>query len=245
MLRQTFLHLPGVGERTERRLWENQLRDWQSLLEQGDLCRRPWRPVLEESLGALSKGDWRYFERSFPSSCKWRAYADLGERALYVDIETDGGAFPESITVIGTYDGREYRSFVRGVNLPDAADHLAAYPLLVTFNGARFDMPLIRGRFRYNLLNHVHVDLLYPLRRLGIRGGLKAIELQLGIERSPETRGMDGWEAVRLWSEYHREGSQEALELLLKYNQEDVRNLKPLMDLVFSRLAPTLHSGMV
>jgi uncharacterized protein YprB with RNaseH-like and TPR domain len=100
--------------------------------------------------------------------------------------------------------------------------------MLVTFFGTGFDLPFIRRSFPYLKLGHLHVDLCYLLRRLGLRGGLKRIEIELGVERTPETDGLSGFDAVRLWSEYRR-GSKDALDLLLLYNREDVINMKALL----------------
>ena len=225
MLRRTFLHLPGVGESTERRWWQRGLRDWTVALAAP--CREDQRDALLASVTALREENWAYFERSIANVHKWRAWSELADRALFVDIETNGGYGPQSITVIGTYDGSAVRHFVAGENLQEAADHLESYPLLVTFNGLFFDMPLIRQRFTHRLSNHLHLDLRFPLHRLGLKGGLKRIEHQLGLARSEATDGLGGWDAVRLWREWER-GSREALELLLEYNAEDVRNLRPL-----------------
>jgi len=161
-----------------------------------------------------------------------------------VDIETDGGMDEDSITVIGCFDGSEAHTFVRGRDLEKAKELIEDHPLVVTFNGAQFDLPMIRRRFTNNLFNHVHVDLRFPLRRLGMRGGLKAIEEQLGIARPAETRGLGGWDAVRLWREWER-GSAESLELLLSYNREDTRNMMPLMKKVYEELGATLDGAPV
>ncbi len=118
----------------------------------------------------------------------------------------------------------------------DALEELESHPLIVTYNGASFDMPMIRSRLHCELFNHVHIDLRFPLHRLGFSGGLKNIEKRLGIDRSGRTQGLDGWDAVRLWHEY-RSGNQEALELLLEYNQEDIVNLEPLMQLVWREMS--------
>lgn len=240
MLRHTFLHIPGVGEATERKLWSAGLRTWYDFLASD---RSPgMRAKVEESVARYEKEDWRYFDRLIPSAHKWRAHGDLGPRALFVDIETDGGAGGESITMIGAHDGRKYRSFVADENLDDAKEYIESHPLIVTFNGTLFDLPLIRDRFRYNFFNFVHIDLRFVLHRLGYKGGLKAIETKLGLDRSDETRGMGGWDAVRLWRE-HTRGSEEALRVLMKYNEEDVANLKPLLEFALSRLAPSLPSS--
>ncbi len=240
MLQQTFCHLPGIGPTTERRLWRAGLGDWRAVVERGgsvlhgargDEVRR----VAEESLARYERGDWNWFEATLPAAAKWRAFGELGPRALYVDIETDGGFGAEAITVIGAYDGSTAHTFVAGRDLDAALELIEAAPLVVTFNGAAFDMPLIRARFPYHRFNHIHVDLRFPLNRLGLRGGLKLIEQQVGIARGAQTQGLDGWDAVRLWREW-QSGSARSLDILLAYNREDIVNLAPLMRLAYDRL---------
>ena len=241
MLQQTFLHLPGVGEYRERRFWRAGIRDWTAFLDAcacGNLSSRRHErlaPAVEESLKRYEAGDWKHFEACLPSAHKWRAFGDFTDRALYVDIETTGLSEADSITVIGTYDGREAHAFIAGRDLEEAVEIIEAHPLIVTFNGACFDMPLIRQHFRHNRFNHVHLDLRFPLKRLGFAGGLKKIEHAFGIERSERTRGLDGWDAVRLWDEYRR-GHANSLDVLVEYNLEDVRNLEPLARYVFKQM---------
>jgi uncharacterized protein YprB with RNaseH-like and TPR domain len=233
VLQRTFLHLQGVGETTERRMWAAGLRSWADFLAAPDHPRfglhRPW---VEESVARLTTEQWSWFDRQLPGVQKWRAWGELRDRALFVDIETDGGAYGDSLTVLGTYDGHVFRAFVAGENLDEAQAYLESFPLVVTFNGAQFDLPVIRQRFPRQTFNFVHVDLRFPLRRLGYAGGLKAIETARGLQRSPDTHGLGGWDAVRLWQEW-RCGSREARELLLAYNREDVQNLRPLMEFVY------------
>jgi hypothetical protein len=59
-------------------------------------------------------------------------------------------------------------------------------------------------------------------------GGFKAVELQLGIPR--QLKGIGGLEAIWLWWRYQNDGDQNALALLLHYNEEDVVNLKALRE---------------
>lgn len=237
MLRRTFLHIPRVGESTERKLWAEGLSSWEDLARSAR--HAALRPAAEESIARYAAKDWAYFEQHLPTAHKWRAFGDLGSRAVYVDIETAGGVEAEDLTVIGTYDGRTVRSFVAGRDLDAAREYLEQFPLMVTFNGATFDLPFIRRRFPYNLFRHMHVDLRFALQRLGYKGGLKRIEHDLGIARSAATRGLDGWDAVRLWRDWQR-GHEDSLELLLAYNAEDVRNLKPLMEFVHREMTALL-----
>ena len=72
----------------------------------------------------------------------------------------------------------------------------------------------------------------------GTPGGLKSIERQLHIPRVPETDGLTGYDAVRLWRAYRKggRGAEDALRLLLAYNREDVVNMKLLLDYALPRL---------
>jgi len=245
MLKQTFLHLPGIGENTERKLWNSGVGCWTDFIAahadgklRGRKTEQSIRDVIE-SIKRYEGGDWNFFDKCVPSIHKWRAFNEFHGKVLYVDIETTGFMDDDCITVIGTYDGKEAKSFIAGVNLEDAVDEIEAHPLIVTFNGAQFDMPAIRRRFRHSFFNHVHVDLRFPLKRLGFAGGLKKIEKDFHIERSERTRGLDGWDAVRLWREYQR-GHDRALELLVEYNIEDIKNLEPLMTFVVGEMTKSL-----
>lgn len=236
MLQRTFLHLQGVGETVERRIWSGGFRTWNDFLSH-DLPPR-WaalRPDLEHSRDLLTQERWTELDRLLPGGHRWRAWPDLRDRAVFVDIETDGGNAGDCITVIGCHAGDGFRAFVANENLEEAADYLASFPLWVTYNGAQFDVPLIRERLNRAVFNHIHIDLRFPLRRLGYRGGLKSIEQAVGLQRSDATRGMGGWEAVELWRAWRR-GSHEARERLLAYNREDVENLRPLMELTYREL---------
>ncbi|MDD5678904.1 MAG: ribonuclease H-like domain-containing protein [Kiritimatiellae bacterium] len=238
MLQNTFLHICGIGLVRERRLWNAGIRTWADCLAaEADLPglvsgAARVREQVEQSLQAYREAAWTFFEKRLPSDHKWRAFGDFRDRTLYLDIETTGLTCDDSITIIGMYNGRETKTFVLDRNLREAIEEIDRYPIMVTYNGACFDIPMIQRQFATACRNHIHIDLRYPLRRLGYSGGLKGVERAMGIQRSEATRGLDGRDAVRLWQTY-LSGSQEALDLLVAYNAEDVRNLKPLMEFVY------------
>ena len=148
----------------------------------------------------------------------------------YLDIETCASG---DVTVVGIYrEDRGLRQLVGGeitdVRLWEA---LEGVDTLCTFNGDRFDLPILERRLRVDLRSQiVSLDLLRECRRAGLKGGLKRLEERFGIARS--TRGMDGWDALRLWARYENEGDRESLDLLLEYNREDVMNLVQLERIV-------------
>ncbi len=237
MLTKTLLHLPGVGEATEQKLWAAGWQDWDCCLAvpTTELPRLLRDPVNYELLVASREhygaGRWHFFEQHLPAAAKWRAFGPLRAQTIYVDIETDG---TDAITVLGIYDGHRYDAYVADENLEAGLERLESAAVVVTYNGTGFDLPIIRAHFPHNLFNHIHIDCMWPLRKLGYRGGLKSIEKQLGLMRSEATQTLSGWDAVWLWRE-HLNGSREARARLLAYNEEDVRNLEPLMEFVYTR----------
>jgi uncharacterized protein len=122
-------------------------------------------------------------------------------------------------------------SLVRGENLTSERlqaelDHCE---LLVTFFGSVFDIPYLSAKFPELRLPALHFDVCFAARRLALRGGLKQVEQELGIDRSPTITGLDGWDAVRLWFQWCR-GDTVARETLLTYNRADTEHLVLLAD---------------
>lgn len=246
MLRATFLHSPGVGPETERRLWRQGASDWETFLRNPERWNLPVGKrellinVLEESAEALEKKDFPYFARMLPSQHRWRVFPDVIDKIGYLDIETNGDTHAGSVTVVGLYTDGQMYSFVKGMNLHLFPGVVERCDALVTFNGNAFDIPILESLFpKAGLRNKIHIDLCPTLRRLGLKGGLKIVEDIVGIERSSETHGLNGWDAVRLWYQYQR-GNKEALEILLKYNKEDCVNLEPLMQHAYQGLKAQL-----
>jgi uncharacterized protein YprB with RNaseH-like and TPR domain len=244
MLISTYIHLPGITEEIEKRLWQQGAIDWRTVLASPDRwdLTEPYRNAIlhgaERSLEALQREDYAFFAGRLPTSEHWRALPEFQHRAAYLDIETDGGS---TITVVGIYDGIEVHQFIQGENLHEFPDFIRQFALLVTFNGLHFDIPMLSKAFPNLMLDQLHLDLCPTLRRLGLRGGLKRIEQTLGLIRDPDTEGLDGWAAVRLWQAYCA-GHTNALETLLRYNREDIVNLQPLAELAYRRLkARLLH----
>ena len=67
---------------------------------------------------------------------------------------------------------------------------------------------------------------MYDCWKKNLKGGLKAVEKKLGINR--KLKGVDGCMAVQLWYDYVNNNDEAALQTLLDYNEEDVVNLRVL-----------------
>lgn len=241
MLTRTFIHIPGVGPVTERRIWKSGVLSWRDFMRDPDAAGLSGaatdrvKRAVTASLDHLASENHGYFASALASREHWRAYPEFSHRVAYLDIETTGMGEHDSVTMVGVYDGRDVRIYTKGEDLQDFADGIRDYGLLVTFFGSCFDLPFLRRRFLNLRFDQLHIDLCHVLRRLGLKGGLKNIERQLSIPRSPDTEGLDGWDAVRLWREWER-GSQEALDLLKAYNREDIVNLERLMHYAYEHM---------
>ncbi len=248
LLEGTYIHAQGIGRVTEQRLWDSGARTWTQFLADPEAFpltrsqRALLTPVVEESVVRLEAEDFGWFARLLPQSEHWRAVPSFGHRLLFLDIETNGGMNPDDLTVIGVHDGRRLQQYVRGRNLERFPEALEDAALLVTFYGTGFDLPFLKRAFPDLPFPQLHVDLCFMLKRIGLRGGLKKIEGQLGIQRSSATAGLSGWDAVRLWREYGA-GRQRSLDILLEYNADDVRNMSDLLAEGYRRLVYRTLTG--
>lgn len=224
------MHVPGISQALERSLWDRGVLTWDDYLGGADRLALPVdaRRVLKNSVKRLEARDHQYFRNKLPSREHWRTFPEFSDRLVYLDIETDGGFGGDSITMVGVYDGKKYRAYIKGKDLDSFPHYMMDKGLMVTFFGSGFDVPLLKKLFPYLSFNQLHIDLCHSLRRLGLRGGLKQIERQLGISRSDETDGLSGRDAITLWRNYRR-GEEKALDLLIQYNREDVINLGMLL----------------
>jgi uncharacterized protein YprB with RNaseH-like and TPR domain len=236
-IENSFIPVRGVGEKTERKLWKAGVTHWDEFEGRvvGETTADRIQSFIDTARDRLARNDARYFDQEFPSSERWRLYENFREEACFFDIETTGlDERRNEVTTVSFHQAGETTTLVRGDDL--TADTLRANvadaELLVTFNGARFDVPFLEHCFDVTL-DHPHLDLMYPCKQLGLTGGLKRIEEEIGIDRDrPDISGED---AVRLWREHER-GKDGALEKLISYNREDTVNLKTLSETVVDRL---------
>jgi uncharacterized protein YprB with RNaseH-like and TPR domain len=238
MLKNTFIHVPGLGIKSEQRIWSSGIYSWEDLSGKQDICFSPYKReiikrCIEDSVEHLSKENPNYFGNLLPSNQFWRIFPEFRESTAYLDIETTGlDSWSNEITTVALYDGKSVFTYVKDQNLDEFKRDIQKYKVLVTYNGRCFDVPFIESYFGIKL-HQVHIDLRYLLRSLGYTGGLKGCERKAGIDRE-ELDGLDGYFAVLLWDDYRRNMNQRALETLLAYNIQDVINLEFLMVLSYN-----------
>jgi uncharacterized protein YprB with RNaseH-like and TPR domain len=141
----------------------------------------------------------------------------------YLDIETSFGG---EITVVGIFcpPGRMVQLVGDEANWTNLWNALDGVSTILTYNGARFDLPVIKRAMKLDLNKYFECrDLMYDCWEQNLYGGLKRVEEKLGIERL--SKGIDGLMAMRLWERFRLYGEESALQTLLEYNREDVVNL--------------------
>jgi uncharacterized protein YprB with RNaseH-like and TPR domain/predicted nuclease with RNAse H fold len=192
---------------------------------------------IPQSRQAIKNKNAEFFQRLSARGEAWRVFPEFADQCVYLDIETTGlSTVFDSVTVVGLYDGRRYDVFVQGQNLDQLGDALKKYSVVVTFNGAGFDLRFLRSAFPGIALPPVHIDLRWVCRKLGHRGGLKEIEKQFGLQRKDSITEVSGFEATVLWAKYLR-GDNAAVNQLIEYNTADVVHLKALMEICYDRLS--------
>ena len=150
----------------------------------------------------------------------------------YIDIETTGLSRNYcQLTVVGIWFDCGPRRLVQLVGEEISANaiskSLASVDEIYSYNGSRFDLPFIKAKLGLDLKKaFTHTDLMYACWKKDLKGGLKAVERKLGIER--KLKDIDGFMAVRLWWDYINRNDKAALATLLAYNEEDVANLVTL-----------------
>ena len=237
-IENSFIPVNGVGEKTERTLWANGATDWDcfdpSLV--GPTTAEKIESFIDTARDHLAAENPTFFDQTFPSSERWRLYENFRDDACFFDIETTGlDEHRDIVTTVSYHQAGETTTLVRGDDL--TADRVQTMvddaSLLVSFNGIRFDQPFLETAFSLDI-DTPHLDLLYPCKSVGLDGGLKQVERDIGVERDrPDISGRD---AVRLWRE-HESGVDGALDTLISYNREDAINLKTLAD----EVTTTLH----
>ncbi len=240
MIRKSFIILDGIGQRKEKSIWQC-ANDWDDFKNTkkikgiAQLKKGFYDRQLEKASKELREDNAAYFKYLLPTTETWRLYNYFKKEAVYLDIETNDLAYP---TVVGLYDGYDMKSFVRGFNLNGKAlkQELGKHKILLTFNGSSFDLPVLKRYYPECLPDIPHIDLRHLCARLNLRGGLKMIETQLEIRRPRNLMGMNGDHAIYLWRAWMASGDDEYLDLLIKYNEQDVLNLEPLADIAAERM---------
>jgi len=232
LITASFRHIAGIGPLRERQLWFSGVRGWADLPACGEVLAKRLDGKLREgvalSLRRLAEGDLDFFARALPVTEHWRLLPQVIDDAAFLDIEAAG----DRVTVAGVLDRRGLASFR---DLSALRERARGWRALVTFNGAAFDLPILRRVLPDWTPPAVHVDLRHVYQRLREKGGLKELEPRNGFFRPPHLATLTGTDAVALW-QAQAAGDRAALRRLVEYNLYDVFHLRPLAELGYNRL---------
>lgn len=248
MLTRSHCCFSGISPEAELRLWRKGCLSWRHLTFEAS---RHFSPRKCESLlaqiplfaAALDARCPDFFLNRLPCGRRLRILPEFSDAISYLDIETNGLERKSEITVIGICRTGVTETYVKGKNLHDFIKAWQQLQIVATFNGARFDLPMIMKQFGFSV-HPPHIDLMDEARHWGLAGGLKAIEGKIGISRTEEESGC-GEDAVKLWNDYVDNGNQHALDKLIAYNTRDVLSLPELARYIWKKSCreyPAPHS---
>lgn len=235
MLISTFQHLKGIGVKREQEFWRSGILSWEDFIEKksGQLNlfgHRENDNILSASLKAFEDKDSDFFARLLPSKEHYRIALGFPQQTLFLDIETTGlSKYYDKITLVGWSIGEKYDVWVFGEADDKLKEAMATAKAVVTFNGILFDIPFLIQEFKDLKIPTAHVDLRFLSKRIGLSGGQKKIEKEIGIQRPQDILGMEGDSAPILWHKY-RLGDLNALKLLISYNHADIEGMKKIFD---------------
>lgn len=191
--------------------------------------------ILADSIAAYKKGDIAFFAKSLPRSEFYRVALEFPQDVLFLDIETTGlSLYYDQITMVGWSLGKQYGAYINGQDDTALRSVLSRAKVIVTFNGTMFDLKFIDKHFGSPAIPPVHLDLRYFAKRVGLSGGQKKIEKEIGFTRQSEIDGMLGEAAPILWHKYRR-GDQDAMRRLIEYNHADIEGMKWILDTCIER----------
>jgi hypothetical protein len=168
-------------------------------------------------------------------------------RPVFFDTETTGlsggtgtyaflvglGSIEHDRVIVRQYLMRDYDE--EPAMLEAVSAQLAQHDAIVTYNGKSFDVPLIETRViasrrAVSAIPRVHLDLLYPTRRL-LRGVLERCALGdverhvLGFRRVED---LPSWMIPSVFFQFLREGDARLLGSILEHNRDDILSLLAL-----------------
>lgn len=217
-------------------------------------------PCGEDQLGALLE----HSATSLRLLCSDQRIAELDFRkAVFLDVETTGlvggtgtyaflvgvGGFDSSGFSIRQYFMRDFdeeMAMLSGLN-----DFLSPFTSLITYNGKRFDLPLLDTRYHLcrlglSLKDPIHLDLLYPTRRLWSRRlpdcSLATVEKE--IIKVIRKVDIPGWLIPSAYFRYITSAEQAYLPHIFEHNIQDILTLVALAHKACQAVESPLSAGV-
>lgn len=183
-------------------------------------------------------------------------------KAVFIDTETTGlsggvGTYP-FLVGIGFFEKDKFKInqyFMRDFNEEGALlfclrKDLSRFDFLVSYNGKCFDIPLLSTRFIFNrfdfeIRDFLHLDLLYPSRRLWkLRlGDLRLVNLERVLLKSEREDDIPSYLVPQIYFEYLR-GEIEPVKKIFEHNLYDILALVELLGICSSVVSDPEKAGV-
>ncbi len=124
------------------------------------------------------------------------------------------------------------RMAAEGALLQSVAEALPSNPVLVTYNGKSYDLPLLRTRYRMNRLpepfgDAQHLDLLHPVRRRyrNVWPNCRLTTAETRLLGTVRVGDLPGSEAPAAWRRFLATGESDGVRRVLLHNAQDLTSL--------------------
>lgn len=241
LISNTFQHIKGIGAKKEIELWRSGVLTWDDLEKKQNLQLSLFGNEAADSIflsskQAIDEDNVDFFSQHLSPQEFYRIALSFPYKTLFLDIETTGlSKYYDTITLVGWCMGKEYGVYIQGDSDEPLRQVLEKASIIVTFNGSLFDIPFLRQKMPELKIPQCHVDLRFLSKRVGLSGGQKVIEAELGIKRKKSVANVIGETAPLLWYKYCW-GDQKALKQLISYNHADIEGMKIIFDEAVKRL---------
>ena len=92
MLVNTFLHIPGIGIKTEKRLWASGVHTWEDFTQNCPIRLSPYRlDTITRYIQELRQIEYNnpgYFSNLLPTGFHWRLFPQFRNATVYLDIDS-------------------------------------------------------------------------------------------------------------------------------------------------------------
>lgn len=237
----SLIQVSHVSVKQEESYWKNGIVSIEDLISSSERQLSFLPSALEREVAYLMNDAGHnvdkiasIFEKKSGKKDFYRIAYSVPEYILFLDIETTGlSSVYHYITMVGWMMNGKYGCWIAGTDPTEMKEVCHKAKMIVTFNGARFDVKFLNNAFPdLNIEDKPNLDLMHFCKRFGFVHGQKKIEKELQFNRPKDVQDCNGKEAIALWYKFIF-GEDNALDLLIEYNFYDISGMTYILDKIF------------
>lgn len=242
MILRTFSALTKIGLRKEQELWDKGIYSIQDFHKynakhHSETWTQHWQKETDSIKALLKKRDIENLLKILPNKLHYRLLPNIQKDLVFFDAEMIEVHNKKIIFMATCLFKNNIYSFTQGKNLKELKIFLKDKQFLVTFGGTKNDLPLLYQSFKDKPFL-IHIDLKNLTNQIKMKGGLKSIEIQLGLTRK-YCHQINGADAPLLWQKFQTSKNQKILESLLHYNAEDTIHQPAILTHCWGKILPS------